>query len=361
VIASIRIFTCGFVALAVVFASGCASSPSLTPAPASPNLVSRTHVPASLLPIRRDASSSAGINPCAKPHLSPAVRTEKKLVYVAGYGGPLGSMVGCVELFRPGIGSPIGIITSGVSMPTGIFVDAKSNLYVANGGESNSAATNTVTVYPPGHLKPSTTYTGFFLPESIAVGDDGTAYIADAIGSPSGGGVVREYKSGSTTPSSSLTMPGSYAMAVALDSSNNLYVSWWTMNTSKIDIYKYAPGSTTGTHLVLDLPPRTVPAHTIAFDDKGDLVIPVEEGLDGRIAPEFLAVYSPGLKTSHKIWLGSLANLVFGVAFPRSNPKDVYITGANGNALLLLTYPRALLRDGASVGAAAGLALSPGF
>ncbi len=70
-------------------------------------------------------------------------------MYVAGEGAYDN---GFVNIFAPKGQSPIGEITSGISTPEGIAADAAGNLYVANSGN------NTVTVYAPGTLTPSLTY-----------------------------------------------------------------------------------------------------------------------------------------------------------------------------------------------------------
>jgi hypothetical protein len=340
----------------VVGLSACSaiSQPPLAPADAQQTVSMQAR--ALLSPLRSPAATKSFA--CGNPSLPPASAYKKPLIYVAS-----GELPGCVFIYRLGIQAPIGQITDGVTEPNGIFVDAKGNLYVANAynaGTGTIPLNTTVTMYPQGKLKPSVTYTGLALPESVAVGSDGTVYIADALGSPSGGGIVREYRGGSTTPSASLTVPAAFAFAVALDKSNNLYVSWWTQDGAQTRVYEYAPGDTTGKDLNLILPKESVGSHSIAFDAQGNLVLPVEPGLNHNIQPEYLAVFAPGHRTPRKLWLGSLANLVFGVAFPTTNAHRVYITGQNGSNLLLLSYPGGLVQAVTPVGLAAGIALSTG-
>lgn len=290
---------------------------------------------------------------CAQGELPPAALRKKPLVYVASYL--------CVLIYRPGLQAPVGEIKDGISMPTGLFLDGSGNLYVANGNNASSGTTpsnTTVAMYEPGKLKPSRVYSGLALPESVAVTTGGTVYIADALGSPSGTGIVREYNGTSTTPSASLSVSGAYAAGLALDSSDNLYVAWWTAQTSQIVIYKYAAGSTTGTNLNLDLPTDAVFAHSLAFDHSGNLVIPVETGYLKPNQPQYLEVFPPGSRTGHKIWLGSLANLVYGVAIPHNDAHLMYVTGENSNNLLLLTYPRAQVRAASTIAGAGSIVLS---
>lgn len=293
---------------------------------------------------------------CVGGKLPPRYLRKKPLVYVASALNP-----SCVLIYRSGLRVPVGQITANVSSPNGLFFDSKGDLYVANAqnlSSSSYTANTTVSMYPPNSLTPSVTYTGLTLPQGVAVDKNGTVYIADALGSYGGTGIVHEYPAGSTTPSTSFSLPGAYVMALVFDPSGNLLVSWWTQDTRQIQIWKYAPGSTTGTNLDLELPAQTVPGHTIAFDAKGNMVIPVETGLYQVTEPQYLAIFHPGSRKPHKMWLGSLANLVWGVAFPRNKPNEVYISGENSGVLLQLTYPQGLVLGSAPVGLPDGIAIS---
>lgn len=296
--------------------------------------------------------------PCVGGVLPPRYLRKKPLVYVSAAVEP-----SCILIYRSGLRVPVGQITTDVGSPNGLFFDGKGDLYVANAKNLGSSsggtpANTTVTMYPPNTLTPSVTYTGLTLPQAVAVDKSGTVYIADALGSAAGTGVVNEYRGGSTTVSTSFTVPNAYVMALAFDASGNLYVSWWTTATRQIQIYKYAPGSIAGTNLDLELPQQTVPAHTIAFDANGNMVIPVETGLYGATEPQYLAIFHKGSRRAHKMWLGSLANLVWGIAFPRNKPHEVYITGENSGVLLQLTYPQGLVLGSAPVGLPDGIAIS---
>jgi NHL repeat len=282
--------------------------------------------------------------------LSAQATTGKNLVYVASLAGSAGA----VYVFPAGGQShpPVGAIVNGISLPAGIAVDGGGSLYVANTGN------NTVTVYPPGQLSPTTTYTaGVNAPQGVAVGNDGTVYVANETGSPSGAGSVTEYPAGSTSPSATITQAGMYAFAVGLDASNNLYVSWFDLSSFGIQIYKYAPGSTQGTNLNLNLPEYVFPVFGIAFDSAGDLVIAIEQ-LDHN-PPKYIEVFAPGAtQPKKKIDEGDLLDVVEGIAFPKSS-RVFYVACANDNDWLKLTYPRGLPRDVTDVIAPGGLALSP--
>ncbi len=277
---------------------------------------------------------------------------SKQLVYVSTQY----DSVGAVNIYSvKGQGQqPIGTITTGISLPAGLAVDAAGTLYVANSGN------NTVTVYPPGQSTPSVTYSeGIGTPLSVAVGHDGTLYVANETGSPSGTGTITEYPPGSTTPSVTIALGYAFATAVALDSSNNLYGAWFTFGSYGIAVYKYpSEGSAGGSNLNLDLPSYVYPAFAMAFDNGGNLVVPCESLTHGP--PKYLAVFPPGAtKPKRKINEGGLLDVVSGLAFPSGNSKLLYITAENDHDWMALTYPKAVPRDVVNVSIPTGIALSP--
>jgi hypothetical protein len=282
--------------------------------------------------------------------LSAEAAGGKHLIYAASLAGSNGAV-----FVYPTSGQdqqPIGTIVNGISQPAGIAVDSAGSLYVANMGD------NTVTEYAPGHLSPSTTFSqGVSTPQGVAVGSDGIVYIANETGSPSGTGTVTEYPAGSTSPSATIAQAGMYAFAVGLDASNNLYVSWFDLSSYGIQIYKYAPGSTQGTNLNLDLPQNVFPVFAIAFDNAGALVIAVES-LDHN-PPKYIEVFPQGAtEPSKKINEAGLVDVVEGIAFPKAS-RLFYVASANDNDWMKLTYPRGLPRDVVDAVGPAGLALSP--
>jgi hypothetical protein len=225
-------------------------------------------------------------------------------------------------------------------------------LYVANSGA------NTVTVYPPGATSPSATYTnGIGTPYDVTVGKDGTLYVANAFATVSGAGTVTEYPSGSTYPSLTITNVGQNAVAVALDASNNLYVAWYSFYTGGVEVDKYAPGTTTGTNLALDLPTPSFPVYSLAFDHRGNLVLWYE---DLYHETKYLATFPPGAtEPSVTVPGGSFLDIISGIAFPRSH-RSIYVAAVNVNEGDELEYPRALPRDVIGLDFATGVALSPG-
>jgi len=151
--------------------------------------------------------------------------------------------------------APIGTITNGLSEPLGSFVDGSGKLYVANLGSSS------VTVYAPGKTAPSKTYTsGLSEPIGVAVGSDGTIYVSEFEA-----GAVVEYYKGKSTPSLTLSVPE--PEGVALDSSNNLYVSY--NGSSGGAVLKFKPKAKTGTDLGI-----TVQfSGDVKLDKKNDVIL----------------------------------------------------------------------------------------
>jgi hypothetical protein len=135
---------------------------------------------------------------------------------------------------------PIGTITTGISYPYNLAVDRAGTLYVQNNN-------NTVTEYPKGATAPSKTLTepkvGYGTGICVTVGNDGTVYAADHLA-----GQVYEFKSGGTTPSTTLHV--SEAFGLALDSKNNLYVGWSNSSSGAAGhVMKFKSGATTGRDL----------------------------------------------------------------------------------------------------------------
>lgn len=275
------------------------------------------------------------------------------LVYVASQTGSGSGQVFVYNARGQGQ-KPIQTISSGISSPQGIAVDSSGNLYVANSGNS------TVTVYPPGQTTPSVTYSnGVSSPYGVAVGADGTVYVANLYGSASGTGTVTEYPAGSTTPNLTISLPGENAVNLALDAANALYVSWFSLSSFAIAIYKYpTEGSSNGSDLNLALPSGVFPAYAIAFDHGDNLVVPVENLY--HTSPKYIAIFPPGATHPKRVIRErGLLDVVSGIAFTRDQRHLFYVTAENDHDWLKLTYPGAIPHDVVNVGVPTGLALSP--
>jgi hypothetical protein len=136
-----------------------------------------------------------------------------------------------ILIFNAQTGQETGTISNGISGPTGLNVNSKGDLYVAN------SSNNTGTVYPQGTESPSSTYTGASNPWDIDRCTDGTAYIANL-----GGDSVSVYENGSTTPTRYITDPDAeYYFDSECGPSDHVYVAYYSRSTGMTQIKKYGP------------------------------------------------------------------------------------------------------------------------
>ncbi len=193
----------------------------------------------------------------------------------------------------------------------------------------------------------------------MAVGSDGTLYVANEGGVSSSFGSVTEYPAGSTTPNLTITLANQYAFALALDSSNKLYVSWFTGSRYIGSIYEYpTEGSDKGSDLNLDLGTNSYPAQALTFDRHGNLIVPVNSfyGID----PKYLAIFPPGAtKPKRKISYGQMANVISGLAFAPGSSTQLYVVSQSYQNLLQLSYPKGLPRNNYPLNGPVGIAFSP--
>ncbi len=186
--------------------------------------------------------------------LSGKEQASRRLIYVSNGDEVL------IFPERPHNPAPIGCIVTPVNSAHGLYVDRHGNLYVANGN-------NTVTVYPPGSLTASATYsTGTAGPMYPIADHKGNVFVS------TGNGRVIEFLRGQSQPYRTLFTPGYEADGMALDSDGNLYV---TYRTAYLDggIEKFAPGSTQGQTLGM----QVIQPQGILVTSDGTIVV-VETG-----------------------------------------------------------------------------------
>jgi hypothetical protein len=219
------------------------------------------------------------------------------------------------------LSQPTRIITNGISNPQGLAVDYTGQLYVANEGPAQD-----VTVYRPGSPKPVTTYPSQYFagPYAVAIGVDGMVYIANNYN-----GTVVEFPPGQVTPSLMITLPGSTSkpaapQSLALDASNNLYVSY-NGYFGGGHIEKYPPGSTSGVDLGIALSD----AGGIALDKKGNIVV-CDRGMSN------VDVFPPGSTTPSQVIGGFTTpnQLAFTKSF-----KELVVTDPDAHNVDVLSYP----------------------
>jgi DNA-binding beta-propeller fold protein YncE len=234
----------------------------------------------------------------------------------------------------------VGQITHGLVGPNGEAIDAAGNLYVANADGA------TVTVYSPGGSKPIRTYRrGLSNPLTPAIGGDGTLYISNF--NSDGSGEILEYHPNQLRPFFKIPLTGG-AIGVALDSSNNLYVSEYG-STGRI--LKFKPGSKTGKDLGISLSF----AGRLIVDQQGNIIVcdqgapavdvfppgatqPSQQIKGGFVDPFALALN----KTSSKLYVADGAgNDVYIYSYPSLNPAGTINRGATSFGLAI--YPSAPL------------------
>ena len=242
--------------------------------------------------------------------------------------------------------SPIGEITTDITVPAGMAIDSAHRLYVANNTLKPITAhvkglPSMVPVFPAGSATPSRVYFhGVFHPTDVVVGHDGTVYVDDF-----GDGVIAEYPKGSRAPSLEFSAPAGTAFGVALDAADDLYVSCTTVNA----VYKFAPRSTHGTNLGLALGGEP---HGMAFDSAGDLVVAVSTAPGSGST---IDVFPPGkTKPSNQI-AGTFQP--FMIAFDKSK-SHLYVadfgSGNHDGGVFEFAYPAGTLITEYTHGGASG-------
>ena len=233
--------------------------------------------------------------------------------------------------------SPVGMITSGLVGPNGLFVDASDNLYACNFGGG------TVTVYHKGKITPFRTLTGAGSAIDVVVGLDGSVYVSDW-DSGTNGRIV-EYKPKHTSPSQTIDVNGA-PEGIALDQNNNLYVAYNDNSRGDGEVLEFAPGSTVGTNLGIHV--GYVGGATI---DSNQNLLVVDQNIPG------VDVFPPGQTTPSEQITGFA--LAFDIALTASDER-LWVTQPF-TAVNEVLYPsgKHINTITASLSSAFGVATSP--
>ncbi len=246
-------------------------------------------------------------SPAPTPRRGPIAPGWLSLAVRNGTSGPL--VYAAVEsddevLIYPELGTnqaPIGKIMNGISEPWGLWVDKNGNLYVAN-------SSGKVTVYPPGSVDPSATYSqDLYRPLYVIADQNGDVFAGNANGTK--GGTVVEFLVGSTSAHQVLQTPGTEADGMDFDQQGNLYVAYRgaTKRNGLGSVEKFAPGSSQGQVLGM----KVHQPQGLIVDNEGNILV-AETSARERV----VALFRPG-KTRPK----------FRVKLPTgSDPTQIAIT-----------------------------------
>jgi sugar lactone lactonase YvrE len=171
---------------------------------------------------------------------------SKNNLYVLNTSGSSSSSsssgsTGSVSVYAPGRRNPIREITNGITTPMAMAVDAAGDIAVANGtgsssssSSSSSSAAGSVVFYNAGTKSPAETITsGITSPRCVAIDANGAIYVGNGQGgsssssssSSSAGGSVTIYPSGNSSPSRTITDGTSNPRALAIAPNGELYVA----------------------------------------------------------------------------------------------------------------------------------------
>jgi sugar lactone lactonase YvrE len=160
-------------------------------------------------------------------------------LYAEGYVSEVGYSINTYPAGSNGNVSPTVTIVgadTGLNVPSGIALDSGGNIYVSNDYlEANQPGS--VTVYPAGSsgdvvptVRITSNYTGIELASGIAVDSKGSIYVANEIGGAEEEGSITIYSAGSFAIGPPVaTIAGDntglyYPFRIAVDSSGNIYV-----------------------------------------------------------------------------------------------------------------------------------------
>ncbi|MBD5655437.1 MAG: hypothetical protein IAI50_09730 [Candidatus Eremiobacteraeota bacterium] len=264
--------------------------------------------------------------PVANRGFMNAVDAKTSLVYLSDFATSL------VSVFTKA-GLQVGQIANGLAAPEGMFVDAQSNLWVANTGVSSD-----VVVFSRGGLSPTKTlHDPVGAPIDVTVCKDGTAYVADLYdNSNNNAASVQVFAPGSTKPTGNLNPPADFRnTSLTCDAKGNVFVALLASDSiGSGRIVEFPSGKQSGVKdigvtlqdpsgmkpdnagnlLVNDLVSQTIAEYTEAGKATG---ISIQDGTD---------IFNIALSRDGETLLGAAASAQEGKSwsFPAGKPETTY-------------------------------------
>jgi hypothetical protein len=219
---------------------------------------------------------------------------------------------------------------AGLTLPAGLAVDAKGNLYV---GEQNGGG---IKVFAPGATTPFRSLVGSGLTQGLAVDAQGTIFAASATG-------VLVYLKGAITPSYTLSDPLiTGVIYVAVDHTGNVIVEYAKAGTNNSGVGAFPAFTSLGASL--GLVPRFVPltvdaasgsSFAVVLDKNGDLLV-------GNNFPRVLnvGVYPPANQTA-----ALSVNTGINTPAPNANDASFALTGPDNRHLFVAPLSLSVLYE----------------
>ncbi|MGD0120114.1 MAG: beta-propeller fold lactonase family protein, partial [Candidatus Binatus sp.] len=268
-------------------------------------------------------------------------------LYAEGYVSEVGYSINTYPAGSNGNVSPTATIAgadTGLYGPFGIALDSGRNIYVSN-NYVESSERGSVTVYPAGssgNAVPTVTitssYTGIDYASGIAVDSKGNIYVANELGGATEDGSITIYSAGSfATGPPIATIAGdntelSYPFGIALDSTGNIYV----LNSGDaVTVYPAGSNGDVMPNATLNIDQNGKNSATgMAVGPGGALYIANQGGLKckGRschqTGPDSVAVYRTGSFNAKPIAVisGPATKLASPSAIAVDHSGDIYVT-----------------------------------
>lgn len=212
-----------------------------------------------------------------------------------------------------GYGTTTGLSGATLNNPRGVAIDASGNIYVTNSGN------NTISKYNSAGTYVGTFGTGATMssPKDLVFDVSGNAYVLN-LGATPGTGSVYKYNSSGVYQSTILSSLN-YALGLAIDNSDNLYVA----DQGAVTVKKY---STSGT-LLLSLPTANLSTPLgVAVDASGNIYV-LNNG-SGNVtkynsAGTFQSTFLSGFTSAQSITIDGAGNFYIGDD-PATNIVRVY-------------------------------------